>query len=285
MFVSKAYEQKKRKHRNELVTLLHVTDASTAPARTPFALTGSRALVTAASRGLGREIALELAGQGADVVLGVRDPDGSAELVADLTAFGVTARAVRLDVLDLSACRAAIDEVTAELGPIDILVNNAGGGVNAPALEVTEDDFDHVWRLNTRSTFFLSQHVAKSMRVNGGGSIVNIASQAGLVALPLESSYCTAKAAVVHLTRCLAVEWGGYGIRVNAVAPTFIATDGTSEALSDDAFRADTIERIAALHRIGVPAEVSGAVAFLASPAASLITGQTLAIDGGWTAR
>ena len=285
MFVSKAYEQKKRKHRHELVTLLLVTAVSPASARTPFTLTGSRALVTAASRGLGREIALELARQGADVILGVRDPGGSAALVEELGAFGVAARAVRLDVLDLAACRTAIDEVTAELGPIDILVNNAGGGINAPALEVTEDDFDHVWQLNTRSTFFLSQHVAKSMRANGGGAIVNIASQAGLVALPLESSYCTAKAAVVHLTRCLAVELGGFGIRVNAVAPTFIATDGTSEALADDGFRADTIERIAALHRIGVPSEVSGAVAFLASPAASLITGQTLAIDGGWTAR
>jgi len=261
--------------------------ASPAPAstRTPFSLAGSRALVTASSRGLGREIALELAGQGADVILGVRDPDGSAALVDELRAFGVAASAIRLDVLDLDACRAAIDAVTAELGPIDILVNNAGGGVDAPALEVTEADFERVWQLNTRSTFFLSQHLAKSMLANGGGSIVNIASQAGLVALPGEASYCTAKAGVIHLTRCLAVEWGRYGIRVNAVAPTFIETDGTAPALSDDAFRADTIERIAALHRIGVPREVSGAVAFLASPAASLITGQTLAIDGGWTAR
>src|SRR4051812_23564851 len=238
------------------------TAAST---RTPFALTGSRALVTAASRGLGREIALELAGQGADVVLGVRDPEGSAGLVEELTAFGVNATAIGMDVLDLAGSRSAIDAVTADLGPIDILVNNAGGGVDAPALEVTEDDFERVWQLNTRSTFFLSQHVAKSMLANGGGAIVNVASQAGLVALPGEASYCSAKAAVVHLTRCLAVEWGQYGIRVNAVAPTFIETDGTSAALSDDAFRADTVERIAALHRIGVPREVSGAVAFLAS--------------------
>jgi NAD(P)-dependent dehydrogenase (short-subunit alcohol dehydrogenase family) len=258
---------------------------ASAPTRAPFSLAGSRALVTASSRGLGREIALELAGQGADVILGVRDPHGSAGLVDELRSFGVAASAIRLDVLALEASRAAIDAVTAELGPIDILVNTAGGGVDAPALEVTEEDFERVWQLNTRSTFFLSQHLAKSMLANGGGSIVNIASQAGLVALPGEASYCSAKAAVVHLTRCLAVEWGQYGIRVNAVAPTFIETDGTAAALSADAFRADTIERIAALHRIGVPREVSGAVAFLASPAASLITGQTLAIDGGWTAR
>jgi NAD(P)-dependent dehydrogenase (short-subunit alcohol dehydrogenase family) len=118
-----------------------------------------------------------------------------------------------------------------------------------------------------------------------GGAIVNIASQAGLVALPGESAYCIAKAAVIHMTRCHAVEWGSRGVRVNAVAPTFIETDGTEQALSDATFRADVVERIAALHRIGTPREVSAAVVFLASPAASLITGQTLAVDGGWTAR
>src|SRR3954454_9792965 len=111
-----------------------MTDTAAAPTRTPFALTGSRALVTAASRGLGREIALELAGQGADVVLGVRDPEGAAALVDELRTFGVQATAIRRDVLDLDACRAAIDAVTADLGPIDILVNNAGGGIDAPAL-------------------------------------------------------------------------------------------------------------------------------------------------------
>jgi 2-deoxy-D-gluconate 3-dehydrogenase len=262
-----------------------MSDSATASTRAPFSLSGSRALVTAASRGLGREIALELAGLGADVLLGVRDPDGSSGLVEELRAFGVDAAAIRMDVLDLASCRTAIDAAIAERGRIDILVNNAGGGIDAPALEVTEDDFERVWQLNTRSTFFLSQHLAKHMRGHGGGSIVNVASQAGLIALPGESSYCSAKAAVVHLTRCLAVEWGQYGIRVNAVAPTFIETDGTGAALSDDAFRADTVERIAALHRIGEPREVSGAVAFLASPSASLITGVTLPIDGGWTAR
>jgi NAD(P)-dependent dehydrogenase (short-subunit alcohol dehydrogenase family) len=150
---------------------------------------------------------------------------------------------------------------------------------------VTEADFDAVWQLNTRSTFFISQHAARAMRASGDGSIVNVASQAGLVALPGESSYCVSKAAVLHMTRVHAVEWGEYGIRVNAVAPTFIETDGTAAALSDPEFHADTIERIAALHRIGAPTEVSGVVVFLCSPAASLVTGQALAIDGGWTAR
>jgi NAD(P)-dependent dehydrogenase (short-subunit alcohol dehydrogenase family) len=252
---------------------------------TEFDLTGQVAVVTGAARGLGRAIALSLARAGADIALGLRDARADGGLVAEIEALGRRAVPLAMDVTDLGQSRTALDRAAEELGRLDILVNNAGGGIGAPAIEVTEDDFDSVWSLNTRSTFFLSQHAAKHLRAHGGGAIINIASQAGLVALPDESSYCIAKAAVIHMTRVHAVEWGEYGIRVNAVAPTFIETDGTAEALADPAFKADTIERIAALHRIGVPSEVAGAVTFLASPAASLITGQTLAIDGGWTAR
>ena len=115
------------------------------------------------------------------------------------------------------------------------------------------------------------------------GCIINMSSQAGFVALPGESVYCMTKAGIAHLTKCLAVEWGKYNIRVNAVAPTWIRTPGTESPLADPAVRNDVIERIAALHRIGEPMEVAGAVVFLASPSASLITGQTLLIDGGWT--
>lgn len=251
----------------------------------PFDLVGQTALVTGAARGLGRAIALSLAEAGADVALGLRDASSDGGLVAEITALGRRALPLAMDVTDLAQSRAAIDTMVTEFGRLDILVNNAGGGIGGAAIDVREEDFDAVWELNTRSTFFISQHAARSMRESGGGAIVNIASQAGLVALPGESSYCVSKAAVIHMTRVHAVEWGEYGIRVNAVAPTFIETDGTSAALADDAFRADTIERIAALHRIGVPTEVSGAVVFLCSPAASLVTGQTLAIDGGWTAR
>src|SRR5258707_6958767 len=117
------------------------------------------------------------------------------------------------------------------------------------------------------------------------GRIINLGSQAGSIALPGEPIYCMTKAAIVHLRKCLAVEWGKHNITVNAVAPTFIETPGTEACLADPAFRADVVERIAALHRIGEPMDVAGSVVFLASPAASLITGDTILIDGGWTAR
>jgi len=252
----------------------------------PFDLTGRVAVVTGARRGLGRAVAVALARAGADVGLGLRDAGDDAGAVAEVEALGRRAVPLTMDVLDVEASIAALDTAADALGALDILVNNAGGGIPAtPAEEVSLDDFDRVWALNVRSAFALSQHAAKRMRATGGGAIVNMASQAGLVALPGESAYCIAKAAVVHMTRCHAVEWGAHGIRVNAVAPTFIETDGTEAALADPAFRADTVERIAALHRIGVPQEVADAVVFLAAPAASLITGQTLAVDGGWTAR
>jgi NAD(P)-dependent dehydrogenase (short-subunit alcohol dehydrogenase family) len=146
-------------------------------------------------------------------------------------------------------------------------------------------DYDLTVGINLKGTFFVSQAAGRLMIRQNGGRIINMSSQAGFVALPTESIYCMTKAAISHLTKCLAIEWGKYNILVNAVAPTFIRTPGTESALADPAFRADVLERIAALHRIGEPMDVAGAVVFLASPAASLITGQTLVIDGGWTSR
>jgi len=250
-----------------------------------FDLDGKTALVTGAGRGLGRSIALALAHAGADVALGLRDIATGAGLASEIEAMGQRALLLQMDVLKLDEVQAAIERTIGELGGIDILVNNVGGGVEAWAEETTEADFDLTIDLNVKSTFFISQRVMKHMKSAGGGRIINMASQAGFVALPTESVYCLSKAAVVHMTKCLAVEWGKYGITVNAVAPTFIETPGTRPALSRPDFHAEVLERIAALHRVGQPDEVSGAVVFLASPSASLITGHTIVIDGGWTAR
>jgi NAD(P)-dependent dehydrogenase (short-subunit alcohol dehydrogenase family) len=250
-----------------------------------FDLGGRVALVTGAGRGLGWAIARALANAGADVALGLREDRRSGELVDGIASLGRRSTAVRMDVLDVAQTRTAVDAVVAHFGRLDILVNNAGVSPEAPAEDVTESNFDLTMGVNVRGAFFASQAAGRAMIRQGFGRIVNISSQAGFVALPTESVYCMSKAAVAHLTKCLAVEWGGHGITVNAVAPTFIRTPGTAAALEDPDFRADVIERIAGVHRIGEPVDVAGAVVFLASPAASMITGTTVMIDGGWTAR
>jgi NAD(P)-dependent dehydrogenase (short-subunit alcohol dehydrogenase family) len=250
-----------------------------------FDLTSQVALVTGAARGLGREAALALAHAGADVALGLRDQATGDGLVAEIAALGRRAVPLQMDVTNVSQVQTAVDQALAAFGRIDILINNAGIAPENLAENVTEPDFDLTCAVNLKGTFFVSQAVGRVMIRQGSGRIVNLGSQAGFIALPGESVYCMTKAAISHLTKCLAVEWGRHGITVNAVAPTFIATPGTEPALADPAFKADVIERIAALHRIGKPVEVMGAIIFLASPAASLITGETILIDGGWTAR
>jgi NAD(P)-dependent dehydrogenase (short-subunit alcohol dehydrogenase family) len=250
-----------------------------------FDLEGQTALVTGAARGIGRSIALALANAGADVALGLRDASTAEDLAEEIRGMGRRALRVQMDVRRHVEIVAAVGEVAREFGRLDILVNNAGLGPSAPAEEVIEDNFDLTFDVNVKGVFFASQAAGRVMIERGYGRIVSLSSQAGFVALPTESVYCMSKAAVVHMTKCLAVEWGRYGITVNAVAPTFIRTQGTEADLADPAFETDVKERIAALHRIGDPMDVAGGVVFLASPAASLITGVTLLIDGGWTAR
>jgi NAD(P)-dependent dehydrogenase (short-subunit alcohol dehydrogenase family) len=250
-----------------------------------FDLTGQVTLVTGASRGIGRAIALALAHAGADVALGLHDRSTAGDLVAEIEGFGRRALPLQMDVTQLDEVFRAVDDAVAHFGKIDTLVNNAGLGPENPAQAVREEDFDLTVAVNLKGTFFTSQAVGRVMIGQGFGRIINLGSQAGFVALPGESVYCMTKAAISHLTKCLAVEWGEHNITVNAVAPTFILTPGTAPALEDPVFRADVLERIAGLHRVGEPMDVAGAVVFLASSAASLITGETILIDGGWTAR
>jgi NAD(P)-dependent dehydrogenase (short-subunit alcohol dehydrogenase family) len=250
-----------------------------------FDLRDQVALVTGAARGIGRSLALALADAGADVALGLRDRAADAGLVAEIEALGRRVLPLQMDMTRVDEVRAGITMTVERLGRLDILVNNAGIAPDNPAEAVLEEDFDRTLSVNLKGTFFASQAAARVMIRQGYGRIVNIGSQAGAVALPGESVYCMTKAAIAHLTRCLAVEWGPHGITVNAVAPTFVHTPGTADFLADPDSRADVVERIAALHRIGEPMEVAGAVLFLVSPAASLITGEVMLIDGGWTAR
>ncbi len=247
-------------------------------------LGGDAALVTGAARGLGRAISLALAHASADLALGLRDLKTAGDLVREIEAIGRRVLPLQMDMTRLDQISQAVSDTVAHFGRLDILVNNMGLSPENLAENVREEDFDLTLRVNLKGTFFASQAAGRVMIRQKRGCIINMSSQAGFVALPTESVYCMTKAGIAHLTKCLAVEWGKYNIRVNAVAPTFIHTPGTESALADPAFRSNVIERIAALHRVGEPMDVAGAVVFLASPAASLITGHSLLIDGGWTA-
>jgi NAD(P)-dependent dehydrogenase (short-subunit alcohol dehydrogenase family) len=247
-----------------------------------FSLTDRVVLVTGASRGIGRACALACAGAGADVIVGVRNPVENKALVKEIEAFGRRALAVRMDLADLKGVRAGIAEAHKHFDRIDVLVNNVGLGPENLAENVREADFDLTVNINLKGTFFTTQAVAKLMIAQKSGRIINISSQAGSVVLKGEAIYCMSKAAINHLTRCLAFEWAPHGITVNSVSPTFIFTDGTKPALADPQFHQHVLSHIP-LGRIGDTIDVAGTVVFLASPAASLITGANILVDGGWS--
>ncbi|HTJ91912.1 MAG TPA: SDR family oxidoreductase, partial [Pararobbsia sp.] len=195
---------------------------------------------------------------------------------------GLNASAVRMDMQSLESINDAVALVERDLGPLSVLVNNAGLSHPAMAIDVTPADYDDMFALNVKGAFFASQAVARAMIPRKRGSIVNIASQAGVVALVGEPVYCMTKAAMIHMTQCLAAEWAQDNIRVNAVAPTFIHTDSTKGWVENETSLASLLARIP-LNRIGEPNDVADPVVFLASSAAAMITGATLKIDGGWT--
>jgi NAD(P)-dependent dehydrogenase (short-subunit alcohol dehydrogenase family) len=249
--------------------------------KTPsFSLEGRRALVTGAGRGIGRAAAAALAGAGAEVVAVSRTRDELKPLVAEIEADGGRAEALVLDLADT----AALQEKTAAAGPFEILVNNAGTARHAPFTEVTSEDYDLVMDLNLRAAFFTAQAVARGLIEAGRpGSIINVSSQMGHVGGEKRTVYCASKHGLEGLTKAMAVELAPHGIRVNTLGPTFVRTAMTAPFFEDPWFQETMLPRIQ-LGRVAEVEDLMGAIVFLASDAAAMMTGTALLVDGGWTA-
>jgi NAD(P)-dependent dehydrogenase (short-subunit alcohol dehydrogenase family) len=249
--------------------------------RTPsFRLDGKRALVTGAGRGLGVAMAAALAQAGAHVTLVSRTRAEIEAVAQAIRADGGQADALVLDVADIAATRAALDGRPAD----DILVNNAGTNRPKPIVEVTVEDYDAVIDLNVKAAYFVAQAAAARMIADGKrGSIIHMSSQMGHVGGPRRTLYCASKWAVEGMSKAMALDLAPHGIRVNTIAPTFIETPMTRPFFEDKVFAADVLRRIK-LGRLGQVEDIMGATVYLASDAASLVTGTSMVIDGGWTA-
>jgi 2-deoxy-D-gluconate 3-dehydrogenase len=249
-----------------------------------FSLAGKTALVTGASRGLGRAIAVALAEAGADVVCASTRHAGTDETAAEIRALGRRAWQVEADLADRATVLTMADVAERQAGAFDILVNNGGTIRRAPAAEHSLEDWDAVLRTNLDAVFVLSQRLGRGMIERGAGKIVNVASLlsfSGGITVP---AYTASKHAVAGLTKALANEWARHGVQVNAVAPGYFATDSTQRLRDDPARAAEISARIPA-GRWGEPGDLAGAVVFLASPAADYVNGHVLVVDGGWMAR
>lgn len=250
------------------------------PSPPSFRLDDRCALITGAGRGIGLAAAAALAQAGAHVVLAARTASEIEAAASEIRATGGSAEALVLDVTDLATVRSAI----AAQPPFDILVNNAGTNRPAPFLDVTEQDYDAITTLNQRAAFFVAQAVARRMVEAGkGGSIIHISSQMGHVGGSRRTVYCMSKHGIEGLTKAMAIDLAPHKIRVNSIGPTFIDTPLTRPFWDDKAFHDDVLRRIK-LGRLGTVEDLMGAVVFLASDAAAMVTGTSLVVDGGWTA-
>ena len=247
-----------------------------------FRLDGKRAVITGAGRGIGRAIALGLAEAGADLVLiarGAEDLEGTAGIARSM---GREAMAISADLSGKGGVEAAFEQIRDNHMKIDILINNAGMNIRTPALDVGEADMEKLLSLNFKGAFYVAQAAARMMKESGGGRIINIASIAGQMACRSGVIYSMTKAAVIQMTKTLALEWGKFGINVNAIGPWYVKTSLTEKLLENKDLVAEIMSRTI-LKRLEQPEDLVGAAIFLASEASSYITGQTMFVDGGLT--
>ena len=249
-----------------------------------FSVDGKISLVTGAGRGIGRAVAQGLARAGSDVALVARSQTELEAVALEIRKLGRRAETFPADLIQTRELAGLAAKVSKTMGGIDILVNNAGTNIPQDSLDVTEDAWDTILNINLKAAFFLSQAIGRVMIDQGrGGRIINISSQTGSVALAKRAAYCASKAGLNLVTKVLAMDWATHDILVNAVAPTFIETEMTKPFLADAEFRQYALAKNM-LKRFGTPDDVAGAVLYLASSAANLVTGHILYVDAGWTA-
>jgi 2-deoxy-D-gluconate 3-dehydrogenase len=247
-------------------------------------LEGKKVIVVGGSKGIGKDIALAFAKLGSDVVIMGRNKEDLRRTTEELKEFNPNCFYLTADIQNVHEIYNMIDSANDRLGQIDVLINNAGINIPKPALEVTEEDWDRVLDTNLKGTFFCSQRAGQYMiEQRTAGKIINIVSQMAFVGYIKRAAYCSSKGGAVQMTKALAIEWAEHQIKVNAVAPTFIETDFTKKMFDDQGFYQDVLSRIP-LGTLAKPGDVTGAVLFLASDMANFVTGETIRVDGGWTA-
>lgn len=247
-----------------------------------FSLKGKVALVTGGGRGLGKGIALGLAGAGADVVIAARSVSELAETVRELKDLGTDSASCQVDLLNVAEIKSMVDWVAEKYGALDILVNGAGINVRKPTVEMTEADWDRVLGVNLKGVFFASQAAAKVMLQQGKGRIINIASLSAIIGIPNIIPYCSSKGGLVQMTKGMAVEWAPK-INVNAIGPGYFRTAMTEELFLREGWEQNALRRIPQ-GKTGSPSDLAGAAVYLASEASDYVTGQVIYVDGGWLA-